>query len=1379
MAGKDIEPWNPRTDQWPPFIDRSRVFDSGAWADLMFKELQVLRQGASTPDDWSYLTILTEGFGAMQEWRTALLFLSRLNRRPRNKGRSQDIWLGVPQQEVIDACFREVLKDKYPALGHRMLASLAGALRQDVVLTTNFDDLLERAFEAARNPLEVFEVQLEGKLPDWSTVSNVRALVKLHGGRSSLRADYTLDDAPTEEDKHRFLHYLLSAKGRTQFAENQRENLDPKNHLLMIGFSATDRRICNLIDYAWEKLDKSRFRVYWICFSKDDTRRINALIHASLHSCKPSSEVTILRHKNAGLFFLELYQRLRRTLPPLGSIFPSIARLTLPPLEPAWISEEILRENRKASFASFSTAIEAKLLQFDKDEVGQYKVILAHSPPAVSGITSACARTFREIESKGNKVCLWIDMNDISSADNLFEVLLEAIYYKLGFEDWIPSTVSYQAAESTFLGDRRAREIDRLVRSVNKRWIVFLNGYETPGANTSDTQLADGNGWLSRFFRANPSEHSQFADHSDCAQDLMRLLRALCGPGSRMSVVLMCRDRNLFVPSDDEEKLTPIPVDLHGTTKARPFFLETEICERAITWAGKDSQKQRFLHALILIQRPRHLATLWSPALTPADVKPQDRDLRLAWIDELEDRGLVRRKPGGLIWIHSSCRQMLRQLLSRRVTGTKPGKHELPLRLLKGWNPSKHEAVIHVELAEWYERVLDASEAPAAVFESAFHFCKAAVAFVTVKEYGYERARSNIEAATSLLRTNSYLIQTHGYSRGSCRRLELIASIGTEILGAPGMQHSGASLQDVRDAVSLLWQQCAEVMRAVAREVGEDAKAFYRHRQVARLVIGETWDEVQEDAKSSGLAQRLAHVFPGGAALEGKRIAGDADLIRWQRWSGMLALASRSYDAAAVRFQKIIGPFDQQSGEHWKRHRVEFTSRRQRIEFLRTIEQGAELLLLQSNAAIRGSGMPEPSNLAKAQAMLDQVEALVRRGIQLAKKVRDSDLSSDAHQVMTANWCETRLLMHRSIAEARRRAYWNESACVLDPMGILGDAEAKLRVFDAKKARSELAMIDLHRAEVRIYEAEMINLSVTGAFVSIGSIQVEVGRHLRSTASMLGVDFWRAYFDLGELTKASALVADSIRFLNRAEPVLRDRRRNVWWTTWYFERKLRAIGFSVMVSAFDPGTPVPFLGLEAAMRATETEADRLLNDAIRMIRVDVYRLATVIDAYFAIIKALDLRLKIERRSQTSHLTRIPHRRHQMLSNLREAFQAFTEVQIRRQNVPRHYAVEGAVDGDVQVYLQRFSDRIRSFLELAETINGLHRFDRNHLITILSEHLSVESIVAKYGDAWTHAEMLVNSNKLTPEHRQLLSWKTSLTSEQLDRILSMPVDLDLE
>jgi len=1397
-----IEPWNPRTDQWPPFIDPSRVFDRGYWADLLFHKIAELREKYKKTGEWqALLPLLSEGFGAMQEWRTALLFLSRLNRGRRGTAEAESPRLGVPRQEVIDACFREVLQDKYPALGHRMLAALAGAMRLDTVLTTNFDNLLERAFEAARNPLQVFEVQIEGKLPDWSTLSSVRAVVKLHGGRSSLRADYSLDEPPSEEDRRTFLRYLLSAKGRENYdyllsAKEQEdrgraaaEPFDFQNHLLVIGFSGSDHRIRALIEYAWRYLGPN-FRVYWICHTDRDVKNIKDFIQANAtylgldgdEDLCDYTRKTILRHTQAGLFLLQLYQSLRRTLPPLGSIFPAASRLSLPPLEPSWIKEEL--KERAGRVKHFIDRLCGVLSEFDRQDWNGNKVILASSKPGASGITSVCARAFQELEKE--KVCLWLDMNDISSGDNLFEVLLEAIYYRLGLEDWIPSTVGQPAPGGQ--GDRRGREIDRLIRSVNKRWVVFLNGFETPGVNTSDEWKVDGNGWLDKAPEGE-APGSEFADRSNCAESLIDLLRALCGPSSRMSVVLMCRNRDFFAQGDSSRRLDPSVVELEEQTwPTKTFFVEWKIAVEALRWATDDREKRRFLHALILMQRPRHLATIWSTALSPEGGAPSDPDPRLGWVDELEQCGLVRRKPGGLIWIHSACRQMIRKILAGDAD--KADKEELlkglpedvqqeVQQIVADWRPAIEEPNIHSEIAAWYERVLDASEAPAAAFEAAFHFCRASLAFLKGDTPELGRAEANVDAAGALLKANYFLIQTHGYSRGSCRRLEQVAGIGQDIFdrvralaepagaGPPDAASEARNL--VTDAVRHLWVACAEIMRAIAREVGEDAKAYYRHRQAGRLALGATWKEVQTDDTSVSITEalRAALLLRTG----GPPAPPDSDWLRWRRWTGMLAIASRSYDKAQAIFEKEMGSFSDQN--QYKTHpayRKRLDTQPQRLELLRMIEQSVELMLLQSSVLLRTQAAEPPA--AEVIRLFANAEAMIVRGINLARKVRDSDRSSDSHEVILANWCETRLLMHRSVVECRHRVLGSNTPHVLDAMGILGDAEAKMRVSDARRSRSELAMIDLHRADAKICEAEYAKLPVR----SRGTIPLS--RLIEEFEGLEGSEFAAAVgeVDTKALARAGALVADGMRFLNRAEPVLRDRRRNVWWTTWFFERKIRAIALSVAVSAFDSGTPIPFLGLEAAMRATETEADRLLGDAVRMIRVDSYRLSSVLTVYVSCIQALHTRLRADACKKGEKELALPRRRAQMLNNLRYAHTALGEV-IRSRAEKHPYAAAGVLIGPVDVYIEEVYASVSRFLGLPENGNLLNEYDMRLIVKVLSDRLvKRERDDSSAGRALAAASVRENPKKAREKCgllREQLALLTGLTLERICKIETAP------
>jgi hypothetical protein len=78
------------------------------------------------------------------------------------------------------------------------------------------------------------------------------------------------------------------------------------------------------------------------------------------------------------------------------------------------------------------------------------------------------------------------------------------------------------------------------------------------------------------------------------------------------------------------------------------------------------------------------------------------------------------------------------------------------------------------------------------------------------------------------------------------------------------------------------------------------------------------------------------------------------------------------------------------------------------------------------------------------------------------------------------------------------------------------------------------------------------------------------------------------------------------------------------------------------------------------MRNTDTAADTLLDDAMRMIRVDAYRLATVVDAYASCAEALQMRLMFDHTSIS-----LPHRQEAMVEKLSEAIGRLKKVDVIR------------------------------------------------------------------------------------------------------------------
>jgi hypothetical protein len=413
------ELWNPRTDAWPPFIDlkRPQTSDKGQWRKQVYYGWRRQRKLKSRTEQ-----VFQEAIGAMAEWRSALYFLSRLD-VDYSTGDPYPV-LGVPNQDVLDACLRKVLRANAPSLNHVMLATLSQVLRIDTILTTNFDDLIERAFEASRNRLEVFDVHLGDKLPDFNAVSRVRSIVKIHGSQNSLRADYSLDGPPAYEDRQTFASYLsgtnISGKDGGQTT---------RNHLLVFGVGVRERRTRGFLLYALHNL--TNLKLFFVCFQPSDMDQVEELMrdHYNKHPTEKAERCFVVRHTESGLLLLHLYQWFRKALPHSNAVFPSTTRLSLPPLPEAPFSAE---ENDSA-YRKFVHDLDKKLKHLLKQNGG---LMIASSARPACGVTSAGAELFRANEV--DNLCLWIEMHDIHNADDLFEAFQEAVHRKLGEADWTP-----------------------------------------------------------------------------------------------------------------------------------------------------------------------------------------------------------------------------------------------------------------------------------------------------------------------------------------------------------------------------------------------------------------------------------------------------------------------------------------------------------------------------------------------------------------------------------------------------------------------------------------------------------------------------------------------------------------------------------------------------------------------------------------------------------------------------------------------------------------------------------------------------------------------------------------------------------------------------
>lgn len=1368
----DVPRWNPRTDNWPPFIDRSRVYPTGYWEGLVrrryARELRKERSKDAVKRKDANPWIFQLALGMMSEWRSSLDFLSRVSvsalRTDISKSSRASVHFCEPDRAIVDACFREVMRNKHSSMNHQMLAALSSVLRIDLVLTTNFDNLTEKAFDEHRSPLTAFDVHMKDSLPDFAAVSRARSIIKLHGSLRSLRADFSLDGPPTYEDRKIFCEYLA---GRISLAEYKKGQFSVKNHLLVMGVAASEQRTIEFITEALDKIPD--LNLYWVCFSSREVASVHKAFKGFVtadSNLRP--RVRVLRHTNVGLLFLHLYQFLRKSLPTNGALFPSTTRLAVPPL---------VNADKHFDSDQHYVALRQELydvLSPDERPAGtsRPRLITMSADTGVYGVACAAAEVFRVLEARNN--CLWIDMNDIHSVDDLFEAFQESAFRHLGETDWTPLyKINRRYADKgngkqgEWSREQVGNEIVRIINSSNQPWYLFINARETPGTNRTAAQLPNGwmdDGWTSRDVDPK-SDRYRSSVEGFC--DLIRsfLDANEVSDANQICVILICsrtssngpaaRSKNSVLEQEMERRfgnksgvsrLEPLHATIPPQEKTRGKLAkrdqgprrppERTVIENVIRWAchldahedlpnlvldereldalrlRRRQARRRFVQTLVSMQRPRHLSIIWSRSMNGEWVLSSEFDhLRMDWVEALEIKGLLLRMDGGFIWFQASFRQALRRCLSltsddldrdqpHLETKCGFGLSDDVIEYLKDWNATAYQASIHLALSTWCRKIFDSTGVSPAVFEIAEHLCHSSHCLLqyegsiqdgagTLRASQRVRvAGDRLQTARHLLREHLFLIQTQGHSGATLRRLSALKTlVGT-------MKNLATSLYLQRIIVEFR-RTIAEICRAICREIAEDGDAFEHLLEVkdeirnlaALEAPGAVGKPSTVQSKAVGDALHLISTSANGSQLEVRY-----QWIRWWRWCSMLGNQSRSFMEAArscrraldaakttdedslYEFKRVAGDLNADGLKGWQLSTS--GDYRMQLETLHTLEVTAFNMTLRAHTLARRLAMARneitkpnkkalPQDAGTVASLNSTAWEYVVKGLEFVEQIQNDGNTETNEHDFELHWIKARLLMLAGIAALTRPGlkYTSRHA-----MSFISDAAACLNSATPDRARGDLAIVELRRSEVRLNEAsgeKLYTFRTAGtdeAEMPFCQVPFETWTYDRLYGNGLSEEVewmrnaerpeFRSQLDLlmrmklnlseggraarnleGNLRRIRARVTDALRFLDRAEPILRERRRNVFWTTWYIERRLRAIALILWTSVFDTKRPIPYLGLEAAMFGSPSEADGLLIDAQRMIRVDSYRMALVVLSYASCARALQVRLQLEGEQQ--------------------------------------------------------------------------------------------------------------------------------------------------
>jgi hypothetical protein len=704
--------WDPSTLLWPPFSEIPKIGDLSAemirWSEhvqkMLLREVERRRSreafeaeraiGEDRQARW-------QASGVAADWRATLHLLSRVGPRPNGGVRIKDA-----DPLVIDSFFVNLTEGKRPNAAHSLLAHLADVLRIEVMLTTNFDNLIETAFQRLDMPLVTFDVHYDAGLPSDRLVRARRSLVKLHGGRYGLRADFSLDTHPQQSDIDKFCNYLAPYADDTQpeVPSKNRETFASRD-LLVMGVSGEERRTVGLVCHALTRF--SNLKVHWICYSESDVTLADEAFRQELQeigqrprrASDPAAKddrlerIRITLSPDLTLFLLELYQHIFLCLPPSRVGFPAI--WPSPPSPLRELVEPKAANQRGAKFSKEANELAARISEIGVASKKDPRLVLVHGPPGASSIAS---EAYSQLNGVSHRI--WIDLKQrFDETDFAFSVL-ESLARDSGVSPPFPLERETLRAK-TGDAELRQRLLSQLTRRASRPFAIFINARDLPTK-----------GW------SEPSWYTAFVD----------VIQWL---GNDQNV------RVIVVSWDSFYRALRKTLTSKGKTTS-PFFHNHRTAELAIgssraiakevlrvLRAENDRRFWRFVLGLTLIRYPCHLSALHSWALLPSLSEAERQSLRYSektphqdnddersakaeeFLEHLREARVIRDDAGNNVFMYLDYRTDIGDLIRKSRWG-------------RSFEGQVARAEAHQGIADWYIKLYRSSGEVHAAFESIY-----------------------------------------------------------------------------------------------------------------------------------------------------------------------------------------------------------------------------------------------------------------------------------------------------------------------------------------------------------------------------------------------------------------------------------------------------------------------------------------------------------------------------------------------------------------------------------------------------------------------------------------------------------------------------------
>jgi len=672
---------------------------------------------------------------SLHDWRATLQFLSELRVLEREED-GQQIRRNVltePDSSIIDSFNVHITRGRRPNPVHYMLSHMREAARMRIILTTNFDTMIEDAFHAHHQRIDVVPVSVHGSLPHPDLVHSRDTLVKLHGELVETRADFSLDCDPKLEECRKFFHYVRGCEpgDKRGFLPSQ---------LLVAGYSGSDARCVQLLKFVLDT--DPHARIFWVCHARHDVEFVDKLFPRSEYGARML--VTVAARFD--LLLLELYQRVRLHMPAGGDNFP--------------LNHEVPPTSSGPELPPTPAALKIHADVREKALKGATGGVFWVEGP--SGVLPALRDAADMLTAEDGLSAVWLELEDCGSTAAVAHHLFQAIANRRGLFQLSHALLCPKRFASN---DPNSAKVDheewldhirQLVKHMGiepHRWLIVLYARNGPGGCTG---WEEGNFWqqseydkFDQLLKAlaetkfvvlyapyNAQRKKQDISHRNL---LLKLLRENLQPlaWSRKTIIAEYK----FPRTHDDVTATKIGLDtfLEPSTQETNFKNVIEaLLSQGIAVGGRSDREVRdrhsFLFGLTLFRQSRPYSALLTEGIISCpsrfNVEAQDNDyqrstdLETEWLEKyLKAPRAFLRKPGGFLWLYRDVRHGVRALLlAAQHSSSTSGHAHAGL-----WRRDETVSRAHYHIAEWYERAFLVSGHAGTLTEAAFHFYSAAV----------------------------------------------------------------------------------------------------------------------------------------------------------------------------------------------------------------------------------------------------------------------------------------------------------------------------------------------------------------------------------------------------------------------------------------------------------------------------------------------------------------------------------------------------------------------------------------------------------------------------------------------------------------------------